>query len=158
MASTSGNKGLVFNLAGRNDGSPIEHVLLGHERSITDMNWAVFQVDTIATCSIDGWIMVYDLRQSGRRRSAEYCGWRYGATQVKYNRQNPHELASSHGNEVYIWDDRKGSGPVTTIKAHEQKIYGIDYSRKVGDSLVTCSLDRTVKVSLVRFVFIYQSV
>jgi hypothetical protein len=32
------------------------------------------------------------------------------------------------------------------ITAHAQKIYGIDYSRKRKDSIVTCSLDSTVKV------------
>jgi WD40 repeat protein len=67
-------------------------------------------------------------------------------TQVKYNRQNPNELASSHGEYVHIWDDRKGSVPVTIVRAHNQKIYGIDYSRKKADRLVTCSLDSTVKV------------
>ena len=145
VVSTSGHKGLVWNLAASTV-APIEHVCLGHERSITDMNWAVFQVDTLATCGMDGNVLVYDLRTGGKRPSNKYCGWRHGATQVKYNRQNPNELASSHGDCVYIWDDRKGSMPVTVIQAHKQKIYGIDYSRKRKDSIVTCSLDSTVKV------------
>lgn len=155
IVSTSGNKGLVWNLAAASSFSavagsaaPIEHVCLGHERSITDMNWAVFQFDTLATCGMDGNVLAYDLRTGGRRPTSKYCGWRYGATQVKYNRQNPNELASSHGEYVYIWDDRKGSRPVTVIKAHNQKIYGIDYSRKRKNKIVTCSLDSTVKACL----------
>ena len=148
IVSTSGPKALVWNLAGTTSeaSSAIEHVCLGHERSITDINWAVFQQDSLATCGIDGNVLCYDLRLGGRSPTARYCGWRYGATQVKYNRQNPNELASSHGEILYIWDDRKGSNPVTAINAHEQKIYGIDYSRKNKDSIVTCSLDSTVKV------------
>lgn len=145
IVSTSGNKGLVWNLASSMATTPIEHVCLGHERSITDMNWAVFQVDTLATCGMDGNVLAFDMRTGGRKAVSKYCGWRYGATQVKYNRQNPNELASSHGEFVYIWDDRKGSRPVTVIRAHEQKIYGIDYSRKRKDKIVTCSLDSTVK-------------
>jgi len=47
---------------------------------------------------------------------------------------------------VLIWDTRKGSSPVQTVEAHQSRIYGIDWSRRVPDELVTCSLDRTVKV------------
>lgn len=144
VISTSGTKALVFNLA-HPQGNPIEHVCFGHDRSITDINWAVFHYDTLATCGIDGNVLCYDLRQGGRRPYLRYSGWRYGATQVKFNRQNPNEIASSHGNYVYVWDDRKGSTPITTIKAHKQKIYGIDWNRKAKDKLVTCSLDRTIK-------------
>ena len=83
VMSTSGEKGLVWNLALQGSASPIEHICLGHERALTDMNWAVFQVDTLATCGIDGNVLVYDLRQGGRSPSARYSGWRYGATQVR---------------------------------------------------------------------------
>lgn len=148
VVSTSGPKALVWNLAATpaSGASAIEHICLGHERSITDINWAVFQYDTLATCGIDGNVLCYDLRLGGRRPTIRYSGWRYGATQVKYNRQSANLLASSHGEYVYIWDDRKGSSPVTTIQAHKQKIYGIDWSRKTRDDIVTCSLDSTVKV------------
>lgn len=145
VISTSGTKALVFNLGGV-QGSPIEHTCLGHERSITDINWAVFQCDSLATCGIDGNVLCYDLRQGGKRPTVRFCGWRFGATQVKYNRQNPNEIASSHNEYVYLWDDRKGSTPVTTIKAHDQKIYGLDWNRREKNKIVTCSLDRTVKV------------
>jgi len=152
VVSTSSSKALVWNLASSSD-NPIEHVCHGHERSITDINWSVFNPDVLATCGIDGFVLCWDLRMGGSKTALnitrsvyQWCGWRYGATQVKWNRQSPHELASAHGDSVLIWDERKGSMPVTTIKAHDQKIYGIDYSRKGKDSLVTCSLDRTVKV------------
>ena len=146
VISTSGTKALVFNL-NIVQGNPIEHTCVGHDRSITDINWAVFQPDSFATCGIDGNVLCYDLRIGGRKATNRYCGWRLGATQVKFNRQNPNQIASSHGQWLYVWDDRKGSSPVTTVKAHEHKIYGIDWNRSHGDQIVTCSLDRSVKVS-----------
>ncbi|KAI9464767.1 hypothetical protein F5148DRAFT_1276407 [Russula earlei] len=51
-----------------------------------------------------------------------------GGTQVKWNRQDGNVLASSHLNEVLIWDRRKGSIPLKSIKAHAAKIYGIDWA------------------------------
>jgi WD40 repeat protein len=96
-----------------------------------------------------------------------------GATQVKFNRKNQYLLASAHDKDVNIWDIRvsfavirrygqihvknylahiykyqKGSVPVTTINAHSTKIYGIDWSRQNDHDIVTCGLDKTVKVRL----------
>jgi WD40 repeat protein len=35
---------------------------------------------------------------------------------------------------------------VSKIKAHKSKIYGIDWSHDVRNEIVTCSLDKTIKV------------
>lgn len=67
--------------------------------------------------------------------------------------------------EVLIWDRRvsffatsllpitplftvfqKGSLPISRIKAHKSKIYGIDWSHERRNEIVTCSLDKTIKV------------
>lgn len=94
--------------------------------------------------------------------------WRHlaGGTQVKWNRKDGNIFASSHSEEVFIWDRRvshssdypvqhhlialcdiqKGSLPVCRIKAHNSKIYGIDWSHDVRNEIVTCSLDKTIKV------------
>lgn len=40
---------------------------------------------------------------------------------------------------------QKGSIPVSTIKAHDSKIYGIDWSRFSPNELTTCSLGKTIK-------------
>jgi WD40 repeat protein len=45
-----------------------------------------------------------------------------------------------------IWDDRRGSVPLATIDAHESRIYGIDWSRKERGSIISCSLDRKIKL------------
>ena len=74
-----------------------------------------------------------------------FCDWFAAATQVKWNRQDSHILASSHDKVLRIWDDRKGAYPLRSIEAHATKIYGVDWSRTETTSLVTCSLDRTIK-------------
>ena len=40
---------------------------------------------------------------------------------------------------------QKGAVPLTTIRAHTARIYGIDWSRRDTDEIVTCSLDQTIK-------------
>ncbi|KAL8740968.1 MAG: hypothetical protein Q9190_006381 [Brigantiaea leucoxantha] len=74
-----------------------------------------------------------------------FCDWFAGATQVKWNRQDSHILASSHDKFLRIWDDRKGAYPLRSIEAHATKIYGVDWNRVETNSLATCSLDKTIK-------------
>ncbi|KAL8659986.1 MAG: hypothetical protein Q9226_000149 [Calogaya cf. arnoldii] len=74
-----------------------------------------------------------------------FCDWFAGATQVKWNRQNSHILASSHDKVLRIWDDRKGAYPLRSIEAHATKIYGVDWNRTETNNVATCSLDRTIK-------------
>src|SRR5208282_228459 len=44
------------------------------------------------------------------------------------------------------WDRRKGVTPVKSILAHERSIRGLDWNRTRRTGIVTCSLDKTVKV------------
>jgi len=44
-----------------------------------------------------------------------------------------------------LTDEQKGSVPVVVIKAHDAKIYGIDWDRRYRHKMVTCSLDKTIK-------------
>ena len=39
-----------------------------------------------------------------------------------------------------------GSLPTISIRAHTAKIYGIDWSRHDDSNIITCSLDKSVKV------------
>ncbi|OZJ02862.1 hypothetical protein BZG36_04083 [Bifiguratus adelaidae] len=168
VASTSNQKGLVWNL--RNAQSqPIEHILHAHTRAISDINWSLHHQDILATCSIDSYVYLWDLRtntpaigidntrngnmsdfvngngESRRQPTHAFCPWGGGATQVKFNRKNDFLLASSHDRNILIWDTRKGSSPVVSIAAHDTKIYGIDWSRTNDYEIVSCSLDRLVK-------------
>lgn len=127
--------------------SSISHVLHAHTRAITDINWSPFHPDILASCGIDTWTWAWDLRDPNKPKQG-YSAWNAAMTQVKWNRATQHRLATSCDNKVLIWDDRKGTLPLATIEAHENKIYGVDWSRDVSvgmSRLVTCSLDGSVK-------------
>ena len=74
-----------------------------------------------------------------------FADWNAGATQVKWNRQDPHIIASAHDKYLRIWDDRKGAYPLKSIEAHTTKIYGLDWNRTRSTGILTCSLDKTIK-------------
>lgn len=122
----------------------IEHTLHGHTRAITDINFSAHHPDMLATCAVDGYVHCWDLRRP-RQPALTFCDWFGGATQVKYNRQDEHILASSHDRWLRIWDDRKGGAPLRSINAHESKIYGVDWNRTRSTGIVTCSLDKSIK-------------
>ncbi|PSR83995.1 hypothetical protein BD289DRAFT_474553 [Coniella lustricola] len=146
VASTANHRCLVWNLNLRDD-SPsgaIEHSLQGHSRAITDMNFSAHHPDSLATCSVDGYVHCWDLRRP-RQPAITFCDWFAGATQVKYSRQDPFIIASSHDRWLHIWDERKCSEPLRSISAHTSKIYGIDWNRTRATAVVTCSLDKSIK-------------
>lgn len=147
IVSTSSEKLLIWDLllVGK---TSIEHILHSHYRAITDINWHTSEPDLVVSTGIDSWLWCWDLRDLRNRHKPVFgmCAFNGAGTQVKWNRQDPHLLASSHMNEVLIWDRRKGSMPVETIQAHDAKIYGIDWAHHSPRELVTCSLDRSIKV------------
>jgi hypothetical protein len=146
VVSTANQKALVWNLNMQEDASQglIEHTLQAHTRAITDINFSAHHPDILATCAVDGYVHCWDLRRP-RQPVLTFCDWFAGATQVKYNRQDSHILASSHDRWLRIWDDRKGAAPLRSINAHESKIYGIDWNRTRTTGVVTCSLDKSIK-------------
>lgn len=144
VVSTSNQKALVWNLDAYGWRDSIEHVLHGHTRAITDINFSAFHPDKLATCAVDSFVHCWDLR-SPSRPAYSFSDWFAGATQVKWSRQDEHVIASSHDKYLHIWDDRKGAYPLRTIQAHDAKIYGIDWNRFEPSKIVTCSLDKTVK-------------
>ncbi|KAG5978644.1 hypothetical protein E4U56_000081 [Claviceps arundinis] len=146
VVSTANHRALVWNLNLREDSNSgaVEHSLQGHSRAITDLNFSAHHPDTLATCSVDGYVHWWDLRRP-RQPVLTFCDWFAGATQVKFNRQNPHILASAHDRFLHIWDDRKSSIPVKSISAHTSKIYGVDWNRTRSTGIVTCSLDKTIR-------------
>ncbi|GJE87140.1 WD40 repeat-like protein [Phanerochaete sordida] len=143
IVSTSSEKLLIWNLyiSGK---TSIEHILRSHYRAITDINWHLHDPDVVVSTGIDSWLWAWDLR-TPQKPIIGLCAFNAAGTQVKWNRQDGNILASSHMNEVLVWDRRKGSLPVTTIKAHDAKIYGIDWAHDKRNELVTCSLDTTIK-------------
>ncbi|KAH6628515.1 hypothetical protein F5144DRAFT_311435 [Chaetomium tenue] len=146
VASTANHRCLIWNLNKRDDSSSgaIEHSLQAHSRAITDANFSAHHPDSLATCAVDGYVYCWDLRRP-RQPVLAFCDWFAGATQVKYNRQDPNVLASAHDRWLHIWDARKAAEPLKTIDAHTSKIYGIDWNRTISTALVTCSLDKSIK-------------
>lgn len=146
VASTANHRCLVWNLNLRDDSSSgaIEHSLQAHSRAITDINFSAHHPDLLATCAVDGYVHCWDLRRP-RQPALTFCDWFAGATQVKYSRQESHIIASSHDRWLHIWDDRRTAEPLKTISAHTSKIYGVDWNRTEPTSLVTCSLDKSIK-------------
>ena len=144
VVSTSNQKALVWNLNLSNPQASVEHILHGHTRAISDINFSAFHPDILATCAVDSFVHCWDLRHPAKP-AMSFCDWFAGATQVKWNRQNSHILSSSHDRFLRIWDDRKGAQPLRSIEAHATKIYGIDWNRIETRNLVTCSLDKTIK-------------
>ncbi|PGH14633.1 hypothetical protein AJ79_02968 [Helicocarpus griseus UAMH5409] len=144
VVSTSNQKALVWNLAMKTSQNSIEHVLHAHSRAITDINFSAHHWDILATCAVDSFVHCWDLRAPAKP-AVSFSDWFAGATQVKWNRQDSHVIASSHDRFLRIWDDRKGARPLRTIVAHDTKIYGVDWNRIRPEALVTCSLDKTIK-------------
>lgn len=122
----------------------IEHILHAHTRAITDINFSAHHPDVLATCAVDSFVHCWDLRRPARP-VLTFCDWFAGATQVKWNRQDSHIIASSHDKILRIWDDRKGAHPLRSIEAHDTKIYGVDWNRTEASHVATCSLDKTIK-------------
>lgn len=144
IASTSNQNALIWNVA-LPSARAVEHTLQAHTRALTDINFSAHEPDILATCSVDSFVHIWDLRAPAKP-SISFADWYAGATQVKWNRQDSHILASSHDEKLHIWDTRKDSHPLKSIEAHTTKIYGIDWNRVEATQLLTCSLDRTIKV------------
>lgn len=141
--STLNQKALLWDLA-RPSHNAISQVLHHHSRAITDINFHPYDPEVLATCSIDTFILRWDMR-TPRKPVAKWAEWRAGTTQVKWNHENSHQLASSHDSYFYIWDDRYGAAPLFKVNmAHEGKINGIDFSSGLSN-FITCSNDSTVK-------------
>ncbi|KAI9698544.1 MAG: hypothetical protein M1820_007434 [Bogoriella megaspora] len=145
IISTTNQKALVWNLNMRQNPAPIEYVLQGHTRAITDINFSAHHPDVLATCSVDASVACWDLRDAGRP-SMKFSHFQAGATQVKWNRQDSHIIASSHDSELLVWDSRLGTEPLWSVKAHRTRIYGIDWNRTRPSAILTCSLDRSIKL------------
>ncbi|KAK6456325.1 uncharacterized protein RJT20DRAFT_128180 [Scheffersomyces xylosifermentans] len=141
--STSNQKALLWDLA-RPSNNAILNVLHHHARAITDINFHPSDPEILATCSIDTFILSWDMR-TPRKPVQKWAEWRAGTTQVKWNHENPFEIASSHDNCFYVWDTRKGALPLIKVnKAHDGKINGLDFSNGASN-IITCSNDNTVK-------------
>ncbi|SCV04442.1 LAMI_0H16160g1_1 [Lachancea mirantina] len=143
VVSTSNQKALVWNLA-RQSSRAIEHVLHGHSRAITDINFHPGDPNILATCSIDAYVHSWDMRMPWKPYYSA-SAWRAGASQVKWSHLESHILASAHANDVYVWDLRKGCSPLFKFQGHGSSVNSIDLSRSHRSEIMSSSNDGTVK-------------
>jgi WD40 repeat protein len=107
ILTTSSQKLLVWDLLSTSPTGSLHRVIDAHFRAITDINWHARDPNILASTGIDGGVRAFDLRVAGPDAAViRLSAWGVAGTQVKWNRQHDHILASSHGNEVHIWDTR----------------------------------------------------
>ncbi|XP_075212964.1 WD repeat domain 59 [Lycorma delicatula] len=119
------------------------HALGWHTRVISDLNWNRFDPNLLASCSIDTYTHIWDLRDA--RRPCISLSAVAGAMQVRWNRMSRYLLATAHNGDIKLWDQRKGTAPVQYITAHLANIHGLDWSPNHENQLATSSQDCTVK-------------
>ncbi|XP_008215215.1 GATOR complex protein WDR59 isoform X1 [Nasonia vitripennis] len=120
------------------------HSLRAHTRVVSDLNWHPKDPDILATCSIDTYIHIWDIRD--QRKPSLSLSAVAGASQVRWNVLSPNMLATAHDGDIKIWDQRKGNSPVQYIAAHLTKIHGLDWCPFQQNQLATSSQDCTVKI------------
>ncbi|KAI9656664.1 MAG: hypothetical protein M1831_004574 [Alyxoria varia] len=144
IVSTAASSALVWDVEKSTPNRPVITQLNGHGKAITDINFAAHDPDLLATCGVDSFVFLWDIR-TPKQWVSKFADWHASASQVKWNRQDGNILASSHDRRFHVWDVRKAVTPLRTIDAHTTKIYGLDWNRDHRDSILTCSLDKTIK-------------
>ncbi|XP_074600263.1 WD repeat domain 59 isoform X2 [Brevipalpus obovatus] len=120
-----------------------EIIIKGHRRNVTDINWSPFDRNALATCSMDTFVNIWDIRDT--RRPGFSFSSVVGLNQVKWSKSDENILAAAMEGDVRILDKRNSSIPLHYISAHEQRIHGLDWNPYQGSQFATCSQDGTVK-------------
>ncbi|XP_049538039.1 GATOR complex protein Wdr59 isoform X1 [Anopheles darlingi] len=123
----------------------LKHSLRAHTRMITDIDWHSKVPHLLASCSIDTFTHLWDLRDPRKPVLSLSAVCMSGASQVGFNRVSGNLVATAHDGDLRIWDQRKGSCPMQYITAHLSRIHGINWSHDHETSLSTASQDGTVK-------------
>ncbi|XP_040165744.1 GATOR complex protein Wdr59 isoform X2 [Anopheles arabiensis] len=123
----------------------LQHSLRAHTRMITDIDWHSKVPHLLASCSIDTFTHLWDLRDPRKPVLSLSAVCMSGASQVGFNRVSGNLVATAHDGDLRIWDQRKGSCPIQYITAHLSRIHGINWSHDHETSLSTASQDGTVK-------------
>ncbi|XP_013134014.1 PREDICTED: WD repeat-containing protein 59 [Papilio polytes] len=117
--------------------------LRAHTRVVSDTHFHRQDHNLLATCSIDTFTHLWDLRDA-RKPIVSLCAVA-GASQVQWNKVASHIVATAHDGDIKIWDYRKPSSPIHYISAHLCKIHGVDWSPHHEYQLVTSSHDGSIK-------------
>uniref|UniRef100_A0A6B2KXK2 RWD domain-containing protein n=1 Tax=Arcella intermedia TaxID=1963864 RepID=A0A6B2KXK2_9EUKA len=146
VASTANSDVLIWDVESR---PPLttKTVFTAHTRTVSDICWSPHDAPTLATCSADSYVRLWDLRNpKSALKIHSYCCWNDGLTRVKWNPYDPYEIASTQNGTVNIWDIRKEQVPKFRITAHMNTITGIDwFKKKDGLELMTCAGESKIK-------------
>ncbi|XP_053211853.1 GATOR complex protein WDR59-like [Panonychus citri] len=143
FADVNSDKGIVSDTRRFQRNPEPEILLKGHRRVVTDFNWAPFDPNILASCSMDTFVYVWDLRE--HRRPCLGFSSVVGPSQVKWSKSDENIIATALEGDIRIWDKRKVANPVHYISAHDQRIHGLDWNPYNGSQFATCSQDCTVK-------------
>ena len=143
LGSTCNSVAFIWNVGATH---PV-YALREHKRSVNAICWHPTD-GTISTCSADSYIHVWDVRTPPLRPEMSFCAWTAGATSIEWCLGDEHVLASSHDNEVRLWDRRKGtlSQPTAFITAHRHSVRSLAWRPGESKELLTVGQDGTVKL------------
>lgn len=117
--------------------------LNGHTRTILDINWHPNDPNLLASTSGDSFIHIWDVRTTSR--PVIPLSAIVPAAKVQWNQLAKNLIATAHGGDVQIWDDRYLVHPIRYFTAHTNSIYCLDWSYTNKNKLITSSHDCTVK-------------
>lgn len=80
------------------------HSLRAHTRVVTDIDWHSKEPHLLASCSIDTFTHLWDLRDPRKPIMSLSAVCMSGATQVGFNRVSGSLLATAHDGDLRIWD------------------------------------------------------
>ena len=146
IASSSNQNILIWNVNATS--KPLYTTLRdAHKRAVNDLAWSKHSPQTLATCSSDGHIFTWDVRDP-RRPSGFFSTATNGVAQLEWNRFDGRSLATVHDRELRIWDIRKvgAEASLAAFNAHMQSVFGVDWSTTSAHELATCGEDKVVKL------------
>jgi ribosome assembly protein RRB1 len=121
--------------------------LRAHQGSVEDLHWNPAQADVFSTCSVDGTIKIWDLRQ--RAVGLTIKAHSSDVNVMSWNRAANHLIVSGGDDAVFnVWDLRLISqgqtGPARSFNWHKGPITSIEWNPNDESSIIVSSEDNTV--------------
>uniref|UniRef100_A0A1I7ZEX0 WD_REPEATS_REGION domain-containing protein n=1 Tax=Steinernema glaseri TaxID=37863 RepID=A0A1I7ZEX0_9BILA len=115
-----------------------------HPRKINDIDWSCTDDNTFMTCADGEPIALWDCRSSLKRATYELQAIT-GAEQAKFAPNLEYIVATAHGSDIRIWDDRYRSAPAASIIAHSGRITSLAW-HPTKNTFVTSGTDGYIKI------------
>jgi len=122
------------------------NTLNGHSREVKDVSWHEGDRNLLASCGLDGYVHVWDLRAPAVPVSTfTSVNSQPALHRVCWERPYGRILAASEGHSVRLWDARRPGWESIKFRAHAHEILGMDFSTRVTGRLITSGEDHSVK-------------